>query len=115
MGQLTRGFNSFIVCNNGYTVERLIHGEKQIYNDIQPWNHRLLPALFGATPGTYQTHRVGTTAELEALWRCENFTDCSVLQVSKRVTAPKDQRDLTAHSLSNCASPKMMRHLTWSR
>ncbi|CAG8003799.1 unnamed protein product [Penicillium olsonii] len=72
----------FVICNNGYTVERLIHGEKQIYNDIQPWNHRLLPAVFGAAPGTYQTHRVETTAELEALWRSATFTDCSVLQVS---------------------------------
>ncbi|KAJ5295647.1 hypothetical protein N7508_010468 [Penicillium antarcticum] len=70
----------FIICNNGYTVERLIHGQKQTYNDIQPWDHRLLPAVFGAAPATYETHRIETTEELEALWRRESFTDCSAMQ-----------------------------------
>ncbi|CAG7972571.1 unnamed protein product [Penicillium salamii] len=81
---------SFVICNNGYTVERLIHGEKQIYNDIQPWDHRLLPAVFGAAPGTYQTHRVESTADLEALWRCASFTDCSVLQLIELCVAQED-------------------------
>jgi pyruvate decarboxylase len=67
-------------------VERLIHGENQPYNDIQPWNHRLLPAVFGAAPGSYETHRVETTKQLEALWRRESFTDYSALQVSHFIT-----------------------------
>lgn len=44
--------------------------------------------MFGAAPGTYQTHRVGTTDELEALWRRENFTDSSALQVSNPLQIP---------------------------
>ncbi|KAJ6118245.1 pyruvate decarboxylase [Penicillium samsonianum] len=71
----------FVICNSGYTVERLIHGERQVYNDIQPWVHRLLPAAFGAAPGAYQTHRVETREHLQALWSCESFSDCSVLQL----------------------------------
>lgn len=46
-----------------------------------------LPAVFGATPGTYQTHRVETTEELEELWRRERFTDRSALQVSHDIAA----------------------------
>ena len=29
----------FVLNNDGYTIERLIHGEKAGYNDIQPWKH----------------------------------------------------------------------------
>ncbi|KAJ5670396.1 pyruvate decarboxylase [Penicillium maclennaniae] len=72
----------FVICNNGFTIERLIHGEEQEYNDIQPWDHRLLPAAFGAAPGTYETHRVETREHLLDLWGCKTFNDCSVLQVS---------------------------------
>ncbi|KAJ5150916.1 pyruvate decarboxylase [Penicillium canariense] len=74
----------------GYTVERLIHGEEQAYNDIQPWTHQLLPAAFGAAPGAYQTHRVETREDLQALWSQERFTDCSVLQFVELYIAQKD-------------------------
>ncbi|KAJ6113565.1 pyruvate decarboxylase [Penicillium sp. IBT 18751x] len=71
----------FVICNNGFTIERLIHGEEQEYNDIQTWDHRLLPAAFGAAPGTYETHRVETREHLLDLWGCQTFNDCSVLQI----------------------------------
>ncbi|KAK5944318.1 hypothetical protein PMZ80_003599 [Knufia obscura] len=38
----------FIINNDGYTIERFIHGMKATYNDIQPWNYLLAPAYFGA-------------------------------------------------------------------
>jgi len=37
----------FIINNDGYTVERAIHGETQRYNDIARWNWTLFPAAFG--------------------------------------------------------------------
>lgn len=37
----------FIINNDGYTVEKKIHGENAKYNDIQMWDYKLLPALFG--------------------------------------------------------------------
>ncbi|KAJ5081199.1 pyruvate decarboxylase [Penicillium angulare] len=80
----------FIICNNGYTVERLIHGEKQAYNDIQGWDHRLLPAVFGAKRGSYQTHRVETTEHLRDLFGSKGFTDCSVLQLVELVVGTHD-------------------------
>lgn len=33
----------FLLNNNGYTVERAIHGPEQRYNDIAQWNWTLLP------------------------------------------------------------------------
>lgn len=38
----------FLINNDGYTIERCIHGRKQAYNDIAPWRYRLAPAFFGA-------------------------------------------------------------------
>lgn len=37
----------FLINNNGYTVERAIHGENQSYNDIQMWKYHKLPSVLG--------------------------------------------------------------------
>lgn len=37
----------FVINNDGYTVERLIHGEHQLYNDIHMWDYKALPQVFG--------------------------------------------------------------------
>jgi TPP-dependent 2-oxoacid decarboxylase len=38
---------SFVINNNGYTIERCIHGRKQSYNDVAPWKYLLAPVFFG--------------------------------------------------------------------
>lgn len=38
----------FVINNDGYTIERFIHGMKAPYNDIQPWRYLLAPQFFGA-------------------------------------------------------------------
>ena len=40
----------FIVCNQGYTIERFIHGMDANYNDIGDWNYMDLPAVLGVGP-----------------------------------------------------------------
>ncbi|KAF5599579.1 pyruvate decarboxylase [Fusarium pseudoanthophilum] len=37
----------FVINNNGYTIERAIHGRNADYNDISPWNHQHALGLFG--------------------------------------------------------------------
>ncbi|WAG30934.1 alpha-keto acid decarboxylase family protein [Staphylococcus chromogenes] len=54
----------FIINNDGYTVERKIHGEHQPYNDIGSWNYRLLPTVFGNKD--IPTYNVTTSRELKA-------------------------------------------------
>jgi len=36
-----------LINNAGYTIERVIHGAKQKYNDISPWNYSHTLRLFG--------------------------------------------------------------------
>ncbi|KAF4491061.1 Pyruvate decarboxylase [Colletotrichum fructicola Nara gc5] len=43
----------FLINNDGYTIERCIHGRKQEYNDISTWRYLLAPHLFGASKDTY--------------------------------------------------------------
>ena len=38
----------FLINNNGYTVERAIHGQNQPYNDIQMWKYNKLTNVFGS-------------------------------------------------------------------
>lgn len=54
----------FVINNNGYTVEREIHGATEPYNDIPMWDYQQLPFVFGGTPETVSTYKVTTTAEL---------------------------------------------------
>ncbi|KAF9885420.1 Pyruvate decarboxylase 1 [Aspergillus nanangensis] len=71
----------FVICNNGYTIERLIHGPENEYNDIQPWKYRRLPAVFGAQSAQYRSHQVHTKRQLQRLLNRKSFSDCSRLQV----------------------------------
>jgi indolepyruvate decarboxylase len=36
----------FLLNNDGYTIERLIHGAESIYNDIHPWRYGQIPKAF---------------------------------------------------------------------
>ncbi|MFD2616769.1 alpha-keto acid decarboxylase family protein [Terrilactibacillus laevilacticus] len=51
----------FVFNNDGYTVERAIHGEKQVYNDIQMWNYAEIPSVLGAKSNQV---KVSTEGEL---------------------------------------------------
>ena len=37
-----------LINNDGYTIERCIHGETETYNDVAPWRYLSAPAFFGA-------------------------------------------------------------------
>lgn len=55
----------FVICNGGYTIERMIHGWDKGFNDIQPWDFKLLPSVFKPEPNTVRTYSVHTEADLE--------------------------------------------------
>ncbi|KUM65463.1 hypothetical protein ACN42_g1621 [Penicillium freii] len=66
----------FLMNNNGYTIERLIHGRDAEYNEVAPWRYLESPSCYGApTDGSYkvQTAKVETWGELHALLADENF------------------------------------------
>jgi indolepyruvate decarboxylase len=56
-----------VVDNDGYTVERAIHGPTEPYNDIARWDWTQVPALFGADRAASAV-RVTTVGELRGAY-----------------------------------------------
>lgn len=74
--------NSFVICNNGYTVERYIHGWKAEYNDIQQWRFTDLIPAFGGKQDQFKSYQVRSKQELLKLFADEDFSSAKRLQVS---------------------------------
>lgn len=56
----------FLINNDGYTVERLIHGMEEPYNDINMWDYKALPNVFGGD--SVKVHDVKTSKDLKAIF-----------------------------------------------
>lgn len=66
----------FLINNDGYTIERCIHGRNAGYNDITPWRYLKAPALFGAPEeGEYAAHtwEIRNWGHLESVLNDENM------------------------------------------
>ncbi|KAL1857825.1 hypothetical protein Plec18167_001773 [Paecilomyces lecythidis] len=69
----------FVICNNGYTIERYIHGWEDEYNDIQEWKFKDIPTAFGAKE--YKGYQIKTREELTKLFADQNFSSAPYLQL----------------------------------
>ena len=68
----------FLINNDGYTIERYLHGMKATYNDIARWDYLNAPKLFGAPDdGSYHvyTRKATTWGELNAVLADKAFSD----------------------------------------
>ncbi|ABE74745.1 alpha-keto acid decarboxylase family protein [Psychrobacter cryohalolentis] len=54
-----------LINNDGYTVERAIHGENQYYNDIPKCDWQLMPKAFGANANNSLLLKAETAGELK--------------------------------------------------
>lgn len=79
----------FVLNNNGYTIERMIHGMTAGYNDISPWKHQLLLEVFGAPEKERKSWQVKTRVELESLFEDKEFMDAGKVQLVE-VFMPQD-------------------------
>ncbi|MCG3399167.1 alpha-keto acid decarboxylase family protein [Staphylococcus massiliensis] len=61
----------FVINNDGYTVERKIHGETAPYNDIPMWDYKKLPEVFGAKDQV-KVHDVESTNDLKRMFEAIN-------------------------------------------
>lgn len=93
----------FVLNNDGYTIERLIHGMNATYNDIQPWNNLALLPLFNAK--LYDAIRVSTTGEVDQLFNDAEFNKNSKIRMIEvmlpRMDAPSNlvkQAEITART-----------------
>ncbi|WP_019672089.1 alpha-keto acid decarboxylase family protein [Psychrobacter lutiphocae] len=65
-----------LINNSGYTIERAIHGEEEIYNDIPNIDWQLIPKAFGATDDNCLILKAKTAGELKsAIAQAKETTD----------------------------------------
>ncbi|KAF3936681.1 hypothetical protein ABW19_dt0200123 [Dactylella cylindrospora] len=71
-----------VINNDGYSIERMIHGEEAGYNDIQPWKFTNILETFGAKEGEYKNYVVKTRKEVDTLFKQGNeFSKANVIQL----------------------------------
>ncbi|OAA38311.1 pyruvate decarboxylase [Metarhizium rileyi] len=83
-----------LINNDGYSIERFIHGRKQGYNDVARWRYLEAPSFFGAPKVTY-TASAKTWDELNTILGNEqvnNTKGLSMIEViMEREDAPPGQ------------------------
>lgn len=78
----------FLINNDGYTIERFIHGMEAEYNDINPWDHGALVDAFGGKKSC-KKYQIKTKDELNALFTDATFNAAECLQFVE-VFMPRD-------------------------
>ncbi|KAE8377389.1 thiamine diphosphate-binding protein [Aspergillus bertholletiae] len=99
----------FVINNDGYTIERLIHGMDAEYNDIAMWRYLDSPSYFGAPgDGSYPvfTARVTTWGELDGVLARESFQHGPGLRMVELMMGVSDCTDTLRLFLQMYASRK---------
>ncbi|KAJ7212182.1 pyruvate decarboxylase, partial [Mycena pura] len=84
----------FVLNNDGYTIERFLHGKERKYNDIAPWKLTGLLGVLGDADGTRsKSYTVATKDELSALLDDSAFMAAGKIQLVEvmmsRLDAPR--------------------------
>lgn len=79
----------FLLNNDGYTIERCIHGLAQPYNDVAPWRYLQAPSFFGA-PADVFTATVKTWGDLDQVLRSPQMAHGSGLRMVEIVLDRED-------------------------
>lgn len=82
----------FVLNNDGYTIERLIHGVNASYNDIQPWQNLEILPTFSAK--NYDAVRISNIGEAEDILKDKEFGKNSKIRLIEvmlpRLDAPSN-------------------------
>ncbi|RVX74083.1 hypothetical protein B0A52_01915 [Exophiala mesophila] len=69
-----------VINNEGYTVERVIHGPAKIHNDIAPWDHQVMLSFFGGR-GKSKSYSARTYADLRQVLSHPDFQEGKQIQM----------------------------------
>ncbi|KAJ5110498.1 thiamine diphosphate-binding protein [Penicillium argentinense] len=86
----------FLINNNGYTIERLIHGPEESYNDVAPWKYLECASFFGVeSTESYPTlkARVSTWGELDEVLAKRDFHSGKGLRMVEVMMEKEDCND----------------------
>ena len=75
----------FVINNNGYAIERAIHGPEQGYNDINSlWDHQQMLSFFGARKETgieSRNYKCKTVEDMEKVFDDKDLATAGCIQV----------------------------------
>ncbi|KOC08599.1 putative pyruvate decarboxylase [Aspergillus flavus AF70] len=94
----------FLINNDGYTIERCIHGRNQAYNDIAPWRYLKAAEFFGADQeGEYKalTWEVRTWADLDRVLNDSQLANGKGLRMVEVFMERLDAPDVLMGLLNN--------------
>ncbi|KAF2449792.1 pyruvate decarboxylase [Karstenula rhodostoma CBS 690.94] len=80
----------FVINNEGYTVERMIWGARQSYNDIVPTSYAHLLPLYNHPDPANSYHRVATKAEFDAVLKKPQVANPEHVQLVELVVEKLD-------------------------
>lgn len=83
----------FLINNDGYTIERSIHGVTAAYNDITTYDWSKIPGAFGGTDENTVVLRASTVREFDEACRVARETRDKLVFVEV-ITAPMDMPEL---------------------
>lgn len=99
--------NSFCICNEGFTIERILHDMEASYNDIASWKHNGLIKAFGGNEHLARCFQIRNMADLDELLLDEEFRNRQGLQFVElymdKIDAPQSLLS-TAQALGKGAS-----------
>ncbi|EME86949.1 uncharacterized protein MYCFIDRAFT_63192 [Pseudocercospora fijiensis CIRAD86] len=90
----------FVIENDGYEIERWIHGWDASYNDIPQWQYSKFPEVLTlpSSKHKFRTWKISTRSEREGLLKDPKFDEGKGLQLVEmhmpRGDAPKTLRDI---------------------
>lgn len=71
----------FVICNEGFTIERFIHGMDAEYNDIAQWDFKDLPRVFGADSRKTKSYQIKTKTQVNQLLEDKSFNAADIFQL----------------------------------
>lgn len=92
----------FLINNDGYTIERWIHGMDEKYNDVQNWKYASIPKAMGGEAENSTSYSVDTTDGLQQLWSSGRFDKPKGLHFVEMFT-PREDAPVTLKLLCNAA------------
>jgi pyruvate decarboxylase len=81
----------FLINNDGYTIERFIHGMRAHYNDVARWRYLDAPGFFGAATAT--TNTTAHDEEGDAKSSLENGAGSRLPPASPASSSCRDSKD----------------------
>jgi pyruvate decarboxylase len=69
-----------VICNDGFTIERFIHGMDAVYNGIAPWSFKDLVNVFGGAEKNAKTFQIKTKDQVNELLEDKHFNAAEYLQ-----------------------------------